>query len=83
MLRGDDPVGRFVSAIEDNQEFRMAIASGDEATIRTALSSAGIELPPEYEQQFVNACIALTHAKAWTSLDELRKALIKIIGPFG
>ena len=77
MFRGDDAVGRFVSAIEDNEDFRQAIAFGDEATIRTALSSAGIELTPDYDQQFVNACLALRKADAWGALDDLRRALIQ------
>jgi hypothetical protein len=78
MFRGDDTVGRFVSAIEDNEDFRQAIAFGDEATIKTALSSAGIELTPDYAQQFVNACLALRKANAWGSLDDLRRALIQL-----
>jgi hypothetical protein len=77
MSRGDDPVGLFLDAVIEDADFREAISSGDEQTIRDALADKGIELPRTSKDQVVDACLTITSHNGWNALDQLRKALLE------
>ena len=75
MTRGDDPIGVFLEAVIEDAGFRQAISSGNEQMIRAALSSKSVSLPSTYQDQVVDACLAISGQNGWIALDQLRKAL--------
>lgn len=75
MFRGDDTVGRFVTALENSSQFRDAMQNDDTA-IGFALAMVGIDLPDPYQGNLIAALGAIRDSpNGWLFNDNLRKAL--------
>ena len=67
-----------LKADPDNLLFgRMNRRRLESEAIRDALADKGIKLPATYEDQVVDACLTITSQGGWSTLDQLRRALLQ------